>query len=52
MAEKTFTLSYVSNVCKVIYRKCRGAQFEFGISSSTPHCFFKDRFLKTLYLVG
>ena len=50
MAENNFITSYASNICKVIYRKCRGTQFKFGLSS-TPHCFFKVRFLETFHLV-
>ena len=51
MAKNNFITSYVSNVCTVICRKYRGTQFKFGLLSSTPHCFFKVRFLETLYLV-
>ena len=40
IAENNFITSYVSNLCEVIYRKCRGTQFKFDFLSSTPHCFF------------
>ena len=51
MAENNLIASYVFNVCTVIYRKCSGTKFKFGLLSATPHSFFKVKFLETLCLV-